>query len=107
MAKQRESSVGKKITAYLDDLIKRGLPIYYEHRSGQGGYSYKKGVPDFFVVINGTHIEVETKYGDNERSTMQDKWKWRCEKQWLIPYCCPYTFEEFKEFIDPYIKKCL
>ena len=95
-----ESSLSKKVISYLEELQDRGLPIYYEHRSGSGGYSYKKGTPDLFIVINGIHVECELKTTTGKRSPMQDKFKWRCETQWKILYCCPRSFEEFKDFID-------
>ena len=101
--KTGEAKLTDKVEAYLDDLQKRGLPLFYEHRSGAGGFAYKKGSPDFFVVINGIHIEVELKAPDGKRSTMQDKFKWRCENEWHIPYCCPRTLEEFKQYLEQFL----
>lgn len=98
----KEAKVTKLVIEYLDELIKEGAPLYYEHRSGSGGFNYKKGVPDLFVVIAGVHLEIELKGIDGSRSAMQDKFKWRCETQWHIPYCCPHSFEEFKKFFEEY-----
>lgn len=99
-----ETALTKQVIAYLDDLHeKRGLPIYYEHRSGSGGLSYKKGSPDLFVVVGGVHIECELKTPKGKRSTSQDKWKYRCESEWQIPYCNPHTFQEFVDFLQPFI----
>ena len=98
-----ETALTKQVIDYLDELHKRGLPIYYEHRSGSGGFSYKKGVPDLFIVINSIHIECELKTPKGKRSTSQDKWKWRCESEWNIFYVNPHTLEEFKEFLEPFL----
>lgn len=99
-----EASLTKKIIDYFDDLQKKGLPLYYEHRSGSGGYGYKKGVPDFFFVINGTHVECELKTPTGKLSTMQEKFKWRCETEWKIAYVCPRTLEDLKEFLEPFLR---
>ncbi len=100
-----EAKLTKQILEFLDEAQKRGLPVFFEHRSGSGGFNYKKGIPDLYVVVDGVHIELELKTTEGKRSAMQDKFKYRCEQIWHIPYCCPHSFEEFIEFIDPYIKK--
>lgn len=97
-----ETKLTKEVIKFLDDQIKGGAPVFYEHRSGSGGFNYKKGIPDLYVVVAGVHLEIELKTVDGKRSTMQDKFKWRCENQWQIPYCCPRTFEEFKKFFEIY-----
>ena len=84
--KTREASLTQKVEEYLDSLQEEGLPLYYEHRSGSGGYGYKKGIPDFFIVIDGIHIECELKAEDGKLSTMQEKWRWRCQTKYHIPY---------------------
>ena len=98
--KTGEASLTEKVIEYLDQLKKEGLPLYYEHRSGSGGFNYKKGVPDFFIVLNGVHIECELKTLTGKLSTMQEKFKWRCAVEWHMLYCCPRTIKEFKEFIN-------
>lgn len=95
-----ETSLAKKVIKYLDELQDRGLPVYYEHRSGAGGFNYKKGSPDLFIVVDGVHVEVELKDADGSRSPMQDKFKWRCETLWNIPYLCPRSLEEVKEAVE-------
>ena len=100
-----EQALTDKILKYFEELKDRGHPIYWEHRSGQGGFGYKKGAPDFFVVYDGLHIEVEVKGVDGRQSTMQQKFQWKCEQIYHIPYCCPHTWEEFITFITPYIKE--
>ena len=100
-----ETKLANKVIGYLDELQKRGHPIYYEHRSGSGGFNYKKGVPDFFMVINGTHVECELKDVGGKRSTMQDKFKYRCEAVWKIRYICPTTLEEVKNLVEELLRQ--
>lgn len=103
MSRQGESFVAEDCLDYLQELSGRGVPIYWEHRSGSGGFAYKKGIPDLFIVVSSTHIECELKTPVGKRSTMQIKWAQRFLKNG-IPYICPHSFQEFKEFIDNYIQ---
>jgi len=100
-----EQRLTKKILEYFEKLKDRGLPIYWEHRSGQGGLGYKKGLPDFFAVYDGQHLEIECKGSRGKQSTLQRKFQWKCETIYHIPYCCPHSFEEFIAFISNYIKE--
>lgn len=102
-ARQVESIITTKCIKILDDLKKANQPIYYEHRSGAGGFNYKKGIPDLFIVINGQHIECEMKTQAGYLSPMQEKWKMKCE-QLNILYVCPHSVDEFKEFIFSILK---
>ena len=99
--KTAEADLTDQVVDYLELLHMRGVPIYWEHRSGSGGFSYKKGTPDFFVVIRGLHIECELKAPHGKLSTMQEKFKWRCETEWEMLYVCPKSIEEFIKFIEP------
>ena len=101
--KTGEAKLTNQIIKYLDSLVDKGLPLFYEHRSGTGGFNYKKGIPDFYVVLRGRHLEVELKTQNGKLSSMQEKFKYRCEKIWLIPYCCPRSLEEFKKFLEEYL----
>ena len=100
-----ESKVTTKILSYLDGLQEKGAPLYYEHRSGSGGFNYKKGSPDLFIVYDGRHMEVELKALNGQPSTMQIKWQYKCEQIWHIPYCRPHSFEEFKAWFLLTIKR--
>ena len=102
-AQTPEGKVTKDCLEYLKLLKERGLPIYWEHRSGQGGYSYKKGLPDLFIVIGPYHIEAELKTINGKRSAMQDKYKKIFESHGT-PYVCPHSFSEFKEYIDKFLQ---
>ena len=103
MAKQLETNISKDCLKLLDNLIDQGYPIYYEHRSGSGGFNYKKGIPDLFVVINGKHIECEMKTPYGSRTSMQEKWAYKFIKLG-IAYVCPASFAEFKDYILDVLK---
>ena len=70
-----EAKVKKKLNDLFDRLALEGHKVYLEPRTA-GGYSYRKGQPDYWAVINGRHIEFEIKREDGgQLSTMQIKWK--------------------------------
>jgi len=102
MSRQAESKLANKCINYLETLIDNGLPVYYEHRSGGGGFNYRKRIPDLFLVLDGVHVECELKTPKGRRSTLQEKWAMRFELL-HIKYICPHTFEEFKEYIDTFL----
>ena len=102
MAKQLESKISQMCLKYLQELKDKGVPIYWEHRSGSGGFAYKKGIPDLFIVIGHNHIECEMKTPFGHLSTMQVKWKERFIRN-DTPYINPHSFEEFKSYIDKFI----
>ena len=99
MVKQLESLITDKCLRYLDDLIAQDKPIFYEHRSGSVGFSYKKGIPDTWFTVNGIHVECELKTPYGHRSTLQEKYE-LIFKSRNIRYICPKSFEEFKEYVD-------
>lgn len=68
-----EKEVQNKILEELHNMRDEGLPIFFERRQA-GGISYKKGMPDIYVVFNGIHIEIEVKRLGGHLSTMQEKW---------------------------------
>lgn len=103
MSKQPESKIADKCLDYLFALKEGGAPIYFEHRSGSGGFAYKKGIPDLFIVIGSTHIECELKTPAGHLSALQEKYKMIFE-QMGTPYINPHSFEEFKSFLLPYLK---
>ena len=105
MAKQGESNISKKVLNYLKNLMDRGLPFYFEHRSGSGGFNQKKGVPDIWFTYNGIHIECELKTKEGKLSTMQEGFRYRCINIYHNLYINPHSFEEFKEFVDSLINE--
>lgn len=97
--KTPEGNVQQDIIDYVNYLEDYGYPIWYERRQA-GGFNYKKGAPDLFVVYNGIHIEVEVKQQDGERSPLQEKWEKRCKNKYKCEYVCVYSFLEFKKYIN-------
>lgn len=55
-----EKQLQDKVIKYLKELQSKDYPIYFEKRQA-GGFNYKIGLPDLWIVINGQHIEVELK----------------------------------------------
>lgn len=100
-----ETAIANKVLAWLKQKSKEGAPLFWEHRSGSGGFSYKKGVPDLYVVVNGRHLEIELKTPTGRLSPMQEKFKWRCESEWNMPYLCPRSAEEAIEFVSSFLPK--
>lgn len=88
-----EARVQSKICSYLTSLQEKNLPLYWERRQA-GGFNYKKGIPDLYVVFNGRHIEIETKAKNGKLSTMQEKWQTKCKKL-NITYFCVNNYETF------------
>lgn len=102
MAMHAEGFLTKQIAAWLKECQGRGDPLFWEHRSGSGGFAYKEGIPDLFIVVGKYHIEVELKAPGGRRSAMQDKWKRRFEAMG-VPYVCPTSLDELKSYLIPYI----
>ena len=102
MSKQLEAKISEKCLEYLKELKDRGVPIEWFHRSGSGGFQYKKGIPDMYIVIGLIHIECEMKTPTGHLSSMQIKWRDRFIRNGT-PYVNPRSFQEFKEFIDVYV----
>ena len=89
-----EKKVQNAIIKYLHSLEKAGLPIFFERRQA-GGFSYKNGIADIYVVYDGIHIELEIKEEDGERSVMQEKWESICNSKNIL-YICAYSVEDVK-----------
>lgn len=102
--KNPETKIQNEIIAYLKKLQSENYPIFYQRREA-GGFSYKEGIPDLYIVINGKHIEVEIKTKDGKLSIMQEKFRDKCNKI-NICWCCVRSLEEFKIFLKS-IKKSL
>jgi Holliday junction resolvase len=73
MGKTPEKEIQDAIINSVKDLEKKGHPVYYERRDASG-LSYKKGLPDIFVVYKGLHVEVEIKSLSGSRSSLQETW---------------------------------
>ena len=96
-----EKRIQNKILKYLDNLEKSGYPVFYQRRQA-GGYSYKKGIPDIYCVVNGKHIEIEVKAPGGHLSPMQEKFR-DLFKRNNVEWICVDNVEEFKLFINKFI----
>lgn len=99
-----EAKVKSSITNYFKKLQDEGIPIYWDCRQA-GGFAYKMGAPDIYVVLNGVHIEIEVKQQHGSRRAMQEKFAERCDKLWNIKYLCSYSLVETKAFIEEEITR--
>lgn len=81
-----EKKVQNEILKYLDKLEKDGYKVFHQRRQA-GGFNYKKGIPDIYCVVNGKHIEIEVKKPGGKLSTMQEKFRDKCELlniKWMV-----------------------
>ena len=97
MAMTPETRVKNKILDYLKQLVKEDQPIFFERRQA-GGFSYKKGIPDIYAVINGTHLEIEVKKPGGELSAMQEKFRDMCKRK-NICWICVENISELKQMV--------
>lgn len=81
-----EKRVQNDIVDYLHELEKAGEPIFVERRNA-GGFSYKKGIPDLYAVVNGIHVEIEVKQPGGSLSTMQEKFRDKCFARNIVWIC--------------------
>lgn len=100
-----EQKVQNKIERYLKSLQKQGVPLFFEKRQA-GGFTYRKGLPDMYIVLYGKHIEIEIKAKDGKISTMQEMWQRRFKEVYKIP-CCVVDDEKEVEKIIESMKKDL
>lgn len=97
-----EKMIQSKIISYLSKLADEGHPIFYERRQA-GGFAYKKGLPDIYVVYNGKHIEVEVKRTGGQLSPMQETWARRFKQLGITHYIAD-DVEKFKQFMNGMMK---
>lgn len=88
-----EKIVQNAIVKFLTEQQHSGLPVFFERRNA-GGFSYKKGIPDLYAVLNGVHLEIEVKAPGCSLTTMQEKFRDKC-KRLNIAWCCHDDVEEF------------
>lgn len=98
-----EQKVQNDIENHLKIYQKMGFPIFYQKRQA-GGFNYKKGIPDIYLVIAGEHIEVEVKAAGGKLSAMQLMWYRRFKEEYGIrTYIVDSWDELFKEIKDDII----
>lgn len=89
-----EKIVQNAIVNFLNKQQKQEhQPVFVERRNA-GGFSYKKGIPDLYAVINGIHLEIEVKAPGGSMSTMQEKFRDKC-KRLGINWCCVDDINDF------------
>ena len=92
-----EKRVQNNIVDYFHELQQQGELVFIERRQA-GGYSYKKGIPDLYAVVNGYHLEIEVKKPGGELSSMQEKFRDRCFKLGIL-WVCADKVDDVKEFV--------
>lgn len=98
MSNFSENKIQQQVINYVKKLENEGYPIFYERRQA-GGFNYKKGRPDLFVVYNGIHIEVEMKKIGGKQSSMQEKFENRCKEKYNCHYICCDNLDDFIEYL--------
>lgn len=93
-----EKRIQNKIVDYLNERQAFGAPIFVERRNA-GGFSYKKGIPDLYAVINGRHVEIEVKQPAGELEPMQEKFRQKCERL-NITWVCATCVEDVSVLVD-------
>lgn len=81
-----EKRVQNAIVNYLNALRDEGYPVFVERRNA-GGFSYKKGIPDLYAVVNGVHFEIEVKAPGEHLKTMQEKYRDKCKRLNMLWIC--------------------
>ena len=89
-----EKRVQNTIVDYLHKWQQCGYPVYVERRNA-GGFSYQKGIPDLYAIIDGVHLEIEVKRPGGELTIMQQKFRDRC-KQLKIHWCCASCIDDIE-----------
>lgn len=97
-----EKRIQNKIVDYLNKLQASGVPVFVERRNA-GGFSYKKGIPDLYAIVNGKHIEIEVKTPDGELEPMQEKFRQKCERL-HITWVCATSVEDVKTLVEAIIQ---
>lgn len=96
-----EKIVQNNIVDYLNRLANEGLPVLVERRNA-GGFSYKKGIPDLYAIINGIHLEIEVKRPGGQPSMMQLKYADKCRAK-NIPWICADNVEVIEGIVKMFL----
>lgn len=95
-----EKNLLKNVTNFLKKLESEGKPVFWERRQA-GGFNYRIGIPDLYVVTNGIHKEIELKdpkLKQFEYKPEQVLWQNKFKKV-NIESIISNDFEEIKTFI--------
>lgn len=96
-----EKRIQNAIVKYLHELQQSNMPVYVERRNA-GGFSYKKGIPDLYAVIDGEHVEIEVKQPCGSLEPMQEKFRQKCERLHIM-WICATSVEDVKALISTLI----
>lgn len=97
-----EKKVQNKIISFCKKLENLGYPIYCERRQA-GGFSYKAGQADLYIIYNGQHIEIEVKKENGKQKELQLKWEEKCKRLNCL-YILADSFDSFYEQISSIIE---
>lgn len=95
-----ETIIKNSINKYLKKLEKNNEKIFIQRRQA-GGFNYRTGLPDIYIVYNGVHIEIEVKSKTGFLSKMQIKWEKKF-KELGIPWICCSDVNDLKNFLSQY-----
>lgn len=93
-----EKYIQNDICKYLKSLEDKNLPVFWERRQA-GGFSYRKGIPDLYAVINGIHVEIEVKAPGGSKSSRQEAFERMCKNHSIV-YICTDNVKEVKKLIQ-------
>ena len=100
-----ERLILNKTIGYLKKLISKGYSIYYERRQA-GGFNYKIGLPDLWLVINGYHYEIEFKSDENKIYYRTEQLYWLNKFNKInIESIISNKWEDIKKFIDDRLER--
>ena len=97
-----EGKIKSDIVKYLSSLKKQKYPIDYDCRQA-GGFAYRMGLPDIYVVYKWYHIEIEVKVPNQGKlSAMQEK---RAEKYKLMktPHIIATSVNDVKQLMSHFL----
>lgn len=98
-----ESKIQKSCINYLEQLESEGKPVYHFRRDATGR-TYKKGLPDLFVIVGPYHLEIEMKDPEGGPTPLQEMWE-RKFKKMGTPYLRCHDTPSFITFIEKYLSR--
>lgn len=91
-----EKRVQNEIVKYLNELSQQHQVLV--DRRQAGGYSYKKGAPDLYAVVNGIHLEIEVKKPNGQLSSKQEKFRDMCFDLGIL-WVCAEKVSDVEQFV--------
>lgn len=100
-----EKEIQNSIMSYFKKLKASGIDNYVERRQA-GGFAYKMGLPDLWVVIFGKHIEIEVKRPGGQPRATQEKWARRFTEMGAI-YICADAVSDVANIVEMLMREYL